>query len=737
MSGLRALLREVRRRSFWSVLAVYLAGSWIAFEVVSGLTEAVGLPEWFPAFAIGLLVLGLPVVLATAMVQEGPGTPAGPADRGAPERAAVAPATADASATVAPPPRPIAAPTASHRGARTPRGVSRVFTWRNATLGGVAAVTLWALLATGWIIFGGGSESRGPGAPRGAASIAALPLVSLGAEEDAWFADGIHEEILTQLHKIGALRVISRTSVMGYRETGKNLREIAEELGVRYVLEGSVQRFGERVKVTAQLIDAETDAHVWAENYERPRADLFAIQTDVATKIASALRAELSPEERDRLAETPTRDPEAHDLYLRGLAQMRRANSLSESDREATFLLAADMFGRAAELDPAFAGAWARQGWAHIELFWYGHDRSDARRRTAAEAVRRALAADPELGEAHLAQAYVDYHGYRAYDRALAAADRAEERLKPNHPEVVELRAFVLRRQGHYERATATLEEAVALDPRNPRLLLNLVNSYHAAHRWDDVERTLETVVEIAPLAPRPYVERALGILSRSGDAVAARQALSAWPGSLETSGLALRAAIAAALAERNFSRALELSEHLPTVTSVQEALIPRALERAAVHRYAGNADQAAGSYREALDALSAMEQDYSSEDPRPPAARALALAGLGRRALAGAAAAEARARLPVSLDVYAGAYLVEMEAEVLTLLAEPEAAIDRLAWLVTPEGGTARVTAATLRVHPRWDALRGNPRFEALARGEGPEDPPVPAPFSSGPAGK
>jgi TolB-like protein len=732
VSGLRALLREVRRRSFWSVLAVYLAGSWIAFEVVSGLTEAVGLPEWFPAFAIGLLVLGLPVVLATAMVQEGPGTPAGP---GASEGGMVGLAAADGSA-IAPGP-PSRAPSASDPDAGPAHGLSGVFTWRNAALGGVAAVTLWALLATGWILLGGDSGGGGPPDRGGAAeaSIAALPLVSLGADEDAWFADGIHEEILTQLHKIGALRVISRTSVMGYRETDKNLREIAGELGVRYVLEGSVQRFGERVKVTAQLIDAESDAHVWAENYERPRADLFAIQTDVATKIASALRAELSPEERERLAEAPTRDPEAHDLYLRGLAQMRRASSGGDADRDATFRLAVDMFRRAAELDPAFAAAWARLGLAHIELFWFGHDRTDARRQAAAEAVRTALAADPESGEAYLAQAYVDYHGYRAYDRALAAAARAEERLKRN-PEVLELRAFVLRRQGHYARATAILEDVLAADPRNPRLLVNLAGSYQAAHRWDDVDRTLGVLAEIAPLSARPYADRARAILLRAGDAAAASDALAAWPGSLETSESALRAGIAVALARRDFSRAHELIVHLPVLTTGQEALIPRAGQRGAVHRYAGRREEATRSYQEALGALDAVEHQFSSEDPRPPAARALILAGLGRRAEALDAAAEARTRLPVSLDAWAGAFLVEVEAEVLTLLGEADAAIDRLAWLVRPAVGPVGVTAEALRIEPRWDALRGNPRFEALVRGEGPEDPPAPPPFASAQAG-
>ncbi len=266
MSGLKRLINEIHRRSLWQVLAIYLLGAAVGYQLIEALVSGLGLPAWFPALAIVLFIVGLPIVLATAFTQEG-----------------LSPAARQQDPTLLP-----------EGGRPEDRGVQRLFTWRNAIFGGVLAFALWGVVATGWLFLGPGVDGRSAGASAEVRrSIAVLPFVNMEGDENASFTKGIHEDILTHLSKIRDLTVISRTSVMLYAGSDKPSRRIAEELGVGTLLKGSVRRAGGQVRVVTQLIDAETDAHLWAETYDRELTaeNVFAIQTDVAQQIARALQA--------------------------------------------------------------------------------------------------------------------------------------------------------------------------------------------------------------------------------------------------------------------------------------------------------------------------------------------------------------------------------------------------------------------------------------------------------------
>jgi TolB-like protein len=298
---LRNLIREIHRRSLWQVLAIYIVGGWVAFEVVQTLTEGLGLPEWFPSFAIVLLIIGLPIVLATAFVQEG-----------VPDSLS---ADSGSSRTDDHPMDTLAKPSGAHS--------HRVFTWRNALVGGVGGLALWGVLAAGWILFGGvrGGEVLNATAESASMerSVAVLPFENLsGNPENEYFSDGITEELLNTLAQLPDLRVPGRTSSFAFKGQDLTIQEIADTLHVAHILDGSVRRAGSRVLITAQLVDARTDSHLWSESYERELDDIFAIQREIAQSIAVQLEVRLSGADERALAAGQTGSTEAHDAYLRG-----------------------------------------------------------------------------------------------------------------------------------------------------------------------------------------------------------------------------------------------------------------------------------------------------------------------------------------------------------------------------------------------------------------------------------
>src|SRR5439155_13084946 len=292
-------------------------------------------------------------------------------------------------------------------------------------------------------------------------SIAVLPLENLSPEkENEFFAAGVHDELLSDLAKIKELKVISRTSVMQYKSgITRNLKEIAQQLGVNNVVEGSVRRFGNHVRVSVQLIDALADRHIWAQNYDRTLADSLALQGDLATEIAAAVGATLSPQEKARVEAKPTNNPAAYDAYLRG-----RAFAAGSWFDKSTVEGAIQSYQEAVKLDPSFALAWARLSCAQSGSYWLGLDPSPARLAAAKDSVDRSLALEPNLPETHLALGYYRYWGQRDFTGALAEFQQAEQGL-PNNIDVIRAITFIHRRLGHWDEAIARGRRAIVLDP--------------------------------------------------------------------------------------------------------------------------------------------------------------------------------------------------------------------------------------------------------------------------------
>ena len=340
-------------------------------------------------------------------------------------------------------------------------------------------------------------------------SVAVLPFDNLSDEkENAYFAAGVQDEITTNLALIAELKVISRTSANLYKSGNpRNSREIGQQLGVAHLLEGNVQRIGNRLRVNAQLIKADTDTHVWAQTYNRDVADLFAIQSEIAQAIAAQLAVQISPAEKRAIQRPPTTDLTAFDLYT-------RAKSLSPpaffSNAGKTDLLEAiDLLNQAVSRDPTFFQAYCQLAWVHDVLYFLGYDRTPARLAQAEAAIQAAFRLRPDAGEAHLARAENFYRGYLDYDNALTELEVARQTL-PNDPRIFELMGLIQRRSGRWEESTRNLEHAVDLDPRNVFTLLAIADSYRDLRRYAEAASAYDRVLGITPDAVKTKAARAL-----------------------------------------------------------------------------------------------------------------------------------------------------------------------------------------------------------------------------------
>jgi len=475
---MKKLIHEIHRRSLWQVLVIYITASWVVLEVTDVLASNFGLPEWFPAFALGLLLLGLPIVLATAFVQEG-GPTGGREDSSEPA------STVGSEADLA--------RTASEAAADS----GQILTWRNVIGSGVLALALWGIVATGWILFGPGHEPGAPlatGMEKYSASVAVLPFANRSSDpENVYFVDGIHDDILTHLAKLDDLKLISRTSVMRYRDTDKSIREIGEELGVAAVLEGGVQRSGTRIRVTVQLIDAATDDHLWAESYdeELTAANVFAIQSDVARQIARALQATLTPEVGARMAQRPTESLEAYDLYVQGrfLLNTRHREGMRSS---------VDLFRDAIALDPAYASAFVGIADAHMVMWsWDMLAFEDAEPATRA-ALETALEIDPLLGQAHISRALYLNHMGRRWDDAEREYRKGIE-LVPGYAIAHHWYAIYLLELGRFDEARLEIRKAGELDPLSLIISTNTGWVEYFARDYEAAITHYRTVLERDP----------------------------------------------------------------------------------------------------------------------------------------------------------------------------------------------------------------------------------------------
>ena len=327
-------------------------------------------------------------------------------------------------------------------------------------------------------------------------SIAVLPFENR-SEDKTLFADGVQDEILTNLAKIADLKVISRTSVLQYKSgVARNLREIAQQLGVANVVEGSVQRSGNRVRVNVQLVNARTDAHLWAQTYDRDLDDVFAIQSEIAKAIADQLRAEFSPAEKNAIEQRPTYDLTAFDQYIRAKTLLLTNTQSILADKN--YLQAIELLNGAVARDPSFYAAFCQLVITHDLLYANFGDHTPARLAAAEAALQRATALRPNAAETHLARGSHLYFAFRDYKGALSELEAARADL-PNNPRIPELTGYILRRQGKYEEGLSALEQALALDPRNPFILSQLARSYRYLRRYPEQKATLQRVLEITP----------------------------------------------------------------------------------------------------------------------------------------------------------------------------------------------------------------------------------------------
>src|SRR5215469_8651895 len=319
-------------------------------------------------------------------------------------------------------------------------------------------------------------------------SIAVLPFDNLSEEkQNAFFADGVQDEILSDLAKVADLKVISRTSTMFYKAGNpRNLRQIAQQLGVANVVEGSVQRSGNRVRVNAQLVDARTDKHLWGQTYDRDLADVFAIQSEIAKTIADQLQAKLSPNEKNAIERAPTTDIAAFDLYARATNLVLRAYTSGGNPKE-MLLQAVDLLNQAVARDPSFFDAYCQLARAHDALFWFGIDHTPARLALAEAAIQAAARLRPGAGETHLARAWNLYWGYRDYDGTFTELEIARQTL-PNDFRIPQVMALIQRRQGHWEESTRNLERAAELNPNDLQLRLITAANYTFLRHYADVE---------------------------------------------------------------------------------------------------------------------------------------------------------------------------------------------------------------------------------------------------------
>jgi serine/threonine protein kinase/Flp pilus assembly protein TadD len=538
-------------------------------------------------------------------------------------------------------------------------------------------------------------------------SIAVLPLENLSEEkENAYFADGIQDELLSNLAKIKDLKVISRTSVMQYKSgITRNLKEIAQQLGVSNVVEGSVRRSRDHIRVSVQLIDAKTDRHLWAQNYDRTLADSLALEGELATEIAAAVGATLSPREKARVESKATNNPAAYDAYLRG-----RALALGKGGPWDSMEDVIQSYQEAVKWDPNFALAWAYLSRSQSENYWLGFDPSPAQLAAAKDSLDRALALDPNLPETHLALGYYRYYGQRDYTGALAEFQQTEQSL-PNNVEVIRGIGLIQRRLGHWDEAIAEQRRAVELDPRSIDAADILTGTYRVLRRFPEVLATVDRVLAWAPTNGDTLSTKADALLAM-GDLQAAETLLLANP-QIHPSLRAL-----CPLFQRRYAAAVGiLSKALVTETDPGTRNFEKYLLGLGEQR-AGDVAAARATYQDAVQDLK-RQLDEVARDSRQEATLhahlGRAYAGLGEAAFAIAEGEKAMAMHPTSKDPFEGPEIEEYMASSYALLGDAEHAIPILKRLLQIPYGLA-ITPALLRLDPTWDQIRNDPRFQELA---------------------
>jgi TolB-like protein/Tfp pilus assembly protein PilF len=549
-------------------------------------------------------------------------------------------------------------------------------------------------------------------------SIAVLPFENLSEEKaNAFFADGVQDQILTNLAQIADLKVISRTSVMQYKSGApRNLREIGQQLGVAHVVEGSVQRAANKVRVIAQLIDARTDAHLWAQTYDRDLADVFAIQSEIAKAIADQLQATLLPNEKKAIEQPPTTDLAAFELYQH--AQALVADTTDAVQAREKLPQAAQLLNEALARDPNFLQAWCLLSRVHSIAYFRGHDHTRARLDLAKTALDRAMRLQPDAGEIHLALANYYYQGFRDYERARSELAIARKTL-PNNANVFLYTGLTDRREGHWEEATRNMERALELDPRNYFILQQLALAYSWQHRYAEAAQIYDRAVTIVPADPNVRVQHALVRLDWQADIKPFRTTLAglmtedpSMPLDIDTLLYSFcdRASAVATWVFTNYPREGAASNGVNYPYAYWQGVLARSQ----------------GDSPTALVAFAAARREVQSiVDQQSDFAAAISLlgmidAGLDKKEEALKEGQRACELLPISKDAIDGASLALNLAQIYAWLGDKDRAIEQIATL---ERVPNPLSYGLLKLHPFWDPLRGDPRFEQIVTSLAPKE--------------
>jgi TolB-like protein/Flp pilus assembly protein TadD len=544
-------------------------------------------------------------------------------------------------------------------------------------------------------------------------SVAVLPFENLSEDKaNAYFAEGIQEEILTRLAKIADLKVISRTSTQRYQSKPGNLAEIAKQLGVANILEGSVQKAADRVRVNVQLVNAQTDSHLWAETYDRKLTDIFAVESEMAKGIAESLQAKLTGHEEQALAVKPTNNPEAYDAYLRGLVFDARFAYSSDAPKKAI-----DSYERAVQLDPNFALAWARLSAANAASYFEREDATVARRDAAKTALENAQKLQPNSPETQFALGYYQYFVLRDYGLAKDTFKQVSKML-PSNSEIPEALGKISRREGNWDESIAYLQQGLALDPRNSELLNNTAYTYARVRQFPAALKLYDRALDISPNDPYLIPVKA-SIYQAEGNLQEAAKLLSEV--NVQTpSGLAFRIKITQLVLERNYGDAIRLLQARQTQFHLTSEIdkAGNQLVLAWVERLAGDTASAKATAEQARNTLAQLCKDQP-DNPDLAGNLSLANALVGEKNSALKEIQRAIILLPSAKDRLNGPTFEEAQVLIQMTFGETSRAISALTQLLqTPYSsliyGTP-VTPALLRLDPLWDPLRSDPAFQKL----------------------
>ena len=677
---------ELKRRNVYKVAIAYAIVAWLLIQVATQVFPFFEIPNWAVQLVVLVMVIGFPIALVLSWAFE-------------------------------------ITPEGIKREEEVDRRVVRK-TGRKLT----ALVVVFAAVATGLLVFRFlRSQPVVEKANQGAVmteiqskSIAVLPFENLSEEKaNAYFADGIQDEILTRLSKIAELKVISRTSTQHYKSAPGNLPEIARQLGVAHILEGSVQKYGDAVRVNVQLIKAANDSHLWADTYDRKLTDIFSVESEVAKAIADQLRVHLTGQEEQVIAAKPTDNPEAYDAYLRGLAY-----TLKTQNTPANYLGAQKYFREAVRLDPRFALAWALLSYVDARGYHTTNlQPTVALREEARQAFETALALELNLGEAWLAKGYYHYGCVNDFETAVRCYEQARKSL-PNSSRIPQSLAFVARDRGQWEQSESYFNEAERLDPRNVSLLARHAQFYIALRRFPEALHKLDQILEIAPndidaLVEKAAIAQAEGDLPRAATLLVQVQPAAGDPTAWET--LAYQAILERHPAEI-ISRLKELKPD-PDVGYLNGELrfwLGWAQEVAGDHTAAQETWREARAELEAF--LKEQPENWSLLDDL-----ALIATGLGDKAAAFTLVERAIALHPIEQDAANSPQSIDIVARIAARLGEPDRAIAALQKILSIpcNGGLATgmpLTPALLQRDPMFDPLRNDPRFQKLANSSSPK---------------